>query len=108
MTQPKFRPGDIVQMIDNDGDFDDLMGKNFTIHANTAILKDDVALCEITWVLPAEWFELVFRPASREETEALRRLASVVKAWGYGSPQTGFEKDAVYEALEALMEAGWV
>lgn len=75
----RFRTGDIVRMIDNDGDFDQCMGKEFTVHANTAILTRYVAVCELTEIFPVAWFELVFRPATREETEALRRVAKAVE-----------------------------
>lgn len=75
MSEPKFRKDDIVRMIDNDGDFDEWMGKEFTVHANTSILTADVAVCELTEIFPSAWFELVFRPPTRPEVEVLRRVA---------------------------------
>lgn len=79
--QLPFRKGDIVRLIkDSDGYYNDLpeVGTEITIenaHAPSEWYPTGLYGPVSCYNIEPEYFELVFRPATREETERLRELA---------------------------------
>lgn len=73
MSEPKFKPGDIVIARGSEGYFPER--EVISVSEDGSELRFDGILCGVA----SYGYDLVFRPATREETEALRRVAKAAE-----------------------------